>query len=78
MNSDPEKRMRMLREFGEMFPKAGEEVSKFVNGHSYIKERSTKTTGCPICLDFLKQGQKITALPCRHIFHGPCIQSWLK
>ena len=33
---------------------------------------------CIICLIDLKTGDKATILPCTHIFHSPCIQSWLK
>lgn len=32
---------------------------------------------CPICLVELKEGDKIRALPCNHIFHPNCIDTWL-
>ena len=34
-------------------------------------------TGCSICLDNFKEGEKISILKCSHIFHDKCIGDWL-
>ena len=33
---------------------------------------------CVICMEDFKNGDKSTNLPCLHMFHTNCIQSWLK
>eukprot|EP00746_Dinoflagellata_sp_MGD_P044786 gnl/MRDRNA2_/MRDRNA2_209515_c0_seq1.p1 gnl/MRDRNA2_/MRDRNA2_209515_c0~~gnl/MRDRNA2_/MRDRNA2_209515_c0_seq1.p1 ORF type:complete len:140 (+),score=26.48 gnl/MRDRNA2_/MRDRNA2_209515_c0_seq1:40-420(+) len=32
---------------------------------------------CEICLEEYKDGEELTRLPCMHIFHKGCIESWL-
>lgn len=31
---------------------------------------------CGICLDEYSQGQEVTILPCKHVFHRTCIDDW--
>ena len=31
-----------------------------------------------ICLEDFKSKEKVTALPCIHFFHTPCIKEWIK
>ena len=31
---------------------------------------------CSICLDRLKPGERVEALPCRHVFHRTCVARW--
>jgi len=39
---------------------------------------SAGSSGCSICLDpFIKSHQRITSLPCGHLFHHGCISEWL-
>lgn len=33
---------------------------------------------CVVCVDDLTKGEKVTALPCGHFFHGECVVPWLK
>ncbi|KAI8872767.1 hypothetical protein GQ42DRAFT_131925 [Ramicandelaber brevisporus] len=33
---------------------------------------------CTICLEDFQVGDVARSLPCRHIFHGDCIDPWLK
>jgi len=33
---------------------------------------------CVVCVDDLARGEKVTALPCGHFFHGECVVPWLK
>jgi hypothetical protein len=32
---------------------------------------------CAICLDPLTTGDRLAILGCGHMFHGPCIYTWL-
>lgn len=32
---------------------------------------------CAICKETINKGQKVRILPCSHLFHSPCIDSWL-
>ena len=49
-----------------------------------IKEVDDKMLGaeggarCVVCVEDLIKGEKVTALPCRHFFHGECVVPWLK
>ena len=31
---------------------------------------------CPICLDPVKVGEEVTALPCAHVCHNECLAKW--
>jgi len=33
---------------------------------------------CTICLTDLQEGEKVRTLPCFHMFHGSCIDPWLR
>lgn len=33
---------------------------------------------CSICMDPVELGSEVTELPCKHWFHGDCIEIWLK
>lgn len=33
---------------------------------------------CTICIDELHLGDEVTALPCKHWFHGECVVPWLR
>ena len=43
-----------------------------------IKKLDKDKQNCVICMEDFKNGDKITNLPCLHMFHTNCIQSWLK
>lgn len=32
---------------------------------------------CSICMDPVEMGSEVTVLPCKHWFHGNCIELWL-
>ena len=32
---------------------------------------------CQICLGDYEEGEEVRALPCMHVFHAPCVESWL-
>lgn len=40
------------------------------------RQRLSTGKECPICYDVIYQ-DNMTALPCAHLFHRPCIQTWL-
>jgi hypothetical protein len=33
---------------------------------------------CCICMDQYSAGQVVKTLPCLHVFHGDCVDKWLK
>lgn len=37
-----------------------------------------KETRCSICLDDYQDGSRIMQLKCNHLYHGECIEEWLK
>ncbi|KAJ8754105.1 hypothetical protein K2173_002003 [Erythroxylum novogranatense] len=44
---------------------------------AYTKQYSEET--CSVCLSEFSEGEAIRVLPeCLHLFHAPCIDSWLK
>ncbi|MEW5299628.1 MAG: hypothetical protein WDW36_002623 [Sanguina aurantia] len=36
-----------------------------------------KGTACPVCTDELAEGEEVQVLPCKHVFHPPCLAPWL-
>ena len=38
----------------------------------------TTATTCSICLADFQSGEEVKSLPCRHVFHGECIDHWLR
>jgi len=36
-----------------------------------------RCTSCSICLEDFTKGELALRLPCGHLFHGPCIGTWL-
>ena len=43
-----------------------------------ISKLDSERKQCVICLVDFNCGDKVTMLPCIHMFHTDCIQSWLK
>jgi hypothetical protein len=43
-----------------------------------IKKLDNDKKNCVICMEDFKNGDTTTNLPCLHMFHTNCIQSWLK
>ncbi|XP_017970511.1 PREDICTED: uncharacterized protein LOC18610465 [Theobroma cacao] len=43
-----------------------------------IKKERLEAENCAICLEELKVGSDASRMPCSHIFHGDCIEKWLK
>lgn len=32
---------------------------------------------CRVCLEEFMKGERVTIMPCRHVFHEGCIETWL-
>lgn len=51
------------------------------SGVKYQKESHVKDIGseCPVCLSVFADGEEVKQLSaCKHSFHAPCIDMWLK
>jgi hypothetical protein len=44
---------------------------------NYLKKKE-KSSQCAICMDDFVVAELAKQLPCKHIFHEPCISQWLK
>ena len=40
--------------------------------------RNEKVQECPICLEEMEVGSEVRTLPCAHLYHAACLESWLK
>ncbi|XP_051944911.1 RING finger protein 148 [Xyrauchen texanus] len=40
-------------------------------------EVDSEETSCAICTDSFQHNEKVTVLPCRHLYHKKCIEPWL-
>jgi hypothetical protein len=47
-------------------------IVKFTNRLKQQQER------CTICISDFEVGEELKQLPCRHIYHLECVDSWLK
>ena len=43
----------------------------------YNKEKYSENYQCIICMEEFEKNEKVTLLPCDHIFHSNCIEQWL-
>ena len=39
---------------------------------------ASKAQSCPVCLEAFEEGDTARRLPCLHLFHRKCIDTWLK
>lgn len=46
--------------------------------HTLKSPLASDDKDCCICLMPIDTGQKVKRLPCTHVFHSDCIDSWLK
>uniref|UniRef100_A0A672LB80 E3 ubiquitin-protein ligase RNF133-like n=1 Tax=Sinocyclocheilus grahami TaxID=75366 RepID=A0A672LB80_SINGR len=40
-------------------------------------EVESEDVSCVVCTDSFKHNEKVTVLPCRHLYHKKCIEPWL-
>ncbi|CAG9321199.1 unnamed protein product [Blepharisma stoltei] len=52
-------------------------MQKFFPSYKW-RELDKEKTSCTICLDELKNGEKVRKLACEHIYHMKCIDSWIQ
>jgi hypothetical protein len=45
-------------------------------GSGAIKEKEMEGPHCSICLSEYEQGDTLLQLPCQHLYHNDCINSW--
>ena len=76
--------MTMLREQGEVAGNApGPASAAAIDALPKIKLTKEHLddegkADCSICMESVNPGTEVTQLPCKHWFHGECVQSWLK
>ncbi|KAJ8479515.1 hypothetical protein OPV22_023242 [Ensete ventricosum] len=44
---------------------------------SCSSEGEVRRAECAVCLCGLADGDRVRRLPCRHVFHGECLEGWL-
>lgn len=44
--------------------------------HSFVN-KSSNLSECVICLEKMKENEKLTILKCSHIYHHSCLVLWL-
>lgn len=44
----------------------------------YLPSALPRDTTCAVCLCEVEEGEEIRQLTCRHMYHRPCIDSWLR
>lgn len=37
-----------------------------------------RDTHCPVCTEELQLGDEVQILPCKHVYHVPCLAPWLQ
>lgn len=56
------------------------EISK-IDKQKFLKEKNVKKgeeEKCPVCLMEFEDKEEIKKLPCKHMYHPGCIDTWLK
>ena len=55
-----------------------ETIIKFLPIWEITENKKRDNNNCVVCLYEFKIGERISTLPCLHIFHCDCINNWLK
>merc|ERR1719233_1886681 len=72
---------RLQREGGPRGPPpAAKKVVENLKEEKFSEDTKGQETACAICKDVFKQGDTVIKFPCpnKHLYHGACIQPWLK
>ncbi|KAJ3156428.1 hypothetical protein HDU89_004210 [Geranomyces variabilis] len=59
-------------------PPASEDLISSLPEVKITKADMAAHADCSVCQDEYTEGEAVTALPCKHLFHGACIEHWLK
>ncbi|KAJ3169692.1 hypothetical protein HDU87_000574 [Geranomyces variabilis] len=59
-------------------PPASEDLISSLPEVKITKADMAAHADCSVCQDEYTEGETVTALPCKHLFHGACIEHWLK
>jgi len=59
-------------EIEKMSPQQIDKIPDFSGEKDHFGDRT-----CTICMEPLKEGEKIKLLKCGHLFHTTCIRKWL-
>ncbi|CAI5478149.1 unnamed protein product [Closterium sp. Yama58-4] len=43
----------------------------------HLEDVESGAACCTVCNDVAEVGEEVVRLPCRHLYHGPCIRQWL-
>ncbi|CAA3032735.1 probable E3 ubiquitin- ligase RHY1A [Olea europaea subsp. europaea] len=62
----------------DMVPTSMDTIMSLQKKEMEYKKDGTELESCTICLEDISMGSVVSTLPCRHVFHGDCISSWLK
>lgn len=49
-----------------------------VLGKSEDSEGTQAERQCAICLNELKEGERVANMKCKHVFHSGCLEQWLE
>lgn len=44
---------------------------------NFHKDKDSEYDTCPICLVEFSENEQVKELPCQHLFHPPCVDTWL-
>jgi len=53
-----------------------QEILESLKSFEY-KDQDLSETNCPICIDVFSEGDELRKLECGHVYHRPCIDTWL-
>ncbi|KAI8890750.1 hypothetical protein K501DRAFT_168163, partial [Backusella circina FSU 941] len=57
---------------------ASEQVIDSLKQRTLTEEEAVQESDCAVCKDLFEPEERVTELPCDHIFHDDCIKPWLK
>lgn len=59
-------------------PPASKSFIDNLSEFEYNENENNLSNNCVICQEQYSNGEKVTKLPCEHIYHKECISNWLK
>jgi len=55
-----------------------QDFSKAIESFTLKYKCKEQNTSCPICFDGVQLEEEVRRLPCLHVFHTDCVDSWLQ